>query len=60
MLVVFSWFLCRCLPQIDINLLRTDRGGDPEVVRASEIRRQRDGRIVDEVGIEWALLVIYL
>ncbi len=34
---------------IDINLLRKDQGGDPEVVRASELKRQRDGKIVDEV-----------
>jgi len=34
---------------IDINLLRKDKGGDPEVVRQSEKRRFRDGKIVDEV-----------
>lgn len=34
---------------IDINLLRKEKGGDPEIVRQSEIKRQRDGKIVDEV-----------
>jgi len=34
---------------IDINLLRADKGGDPELVRASEIKRFRDGKIVDQV-----------
>ena len=34
---------------IDINLLRKDKGGDPEMVRQSEQRRQRDGKIVDEI-----------
>jgi len=34
---------------IDINLLRKDKGGDPETVKESEKRRFRDGKIVDEV-----------
>lgn len=34
---------------IDINLLRKDKGGDPDIVKASELKRQRDGKIVDEV-----------
>lgn len=34
---------------IDINLLRKDKGGDPDAVKASEIKRQRDGKIVDDV-----------
>eukprot|EP00388_Colpodella_angusta_P001406 GDKJ01004496.1.p1 GENE.GDKJ01004496.1~~GDKJ01004496.1.p1 ORF type:complete len:446 (-),score=137.97 GDKJ01004496.1:296-1633(-) len=34
---------------IDINMLRADRGGNPEAVRTSELRRGRDGKIVDEV-----------
>lgn len=41
---------------VDINLLRTDKGGDPEKVRQSEIQRCRDPAIVDEVlalDAEW-------
>lgn len=34
---------------IGIDLLRADKGGDPEKVRESEKRRFRDGKIVDEV-----------
>eukprot|EP00930_Biecheleria_cincta_P022200 TRINITY_DN1624_c0_g1_i2.p1 TRINITY_DN1624_c0_g1~~TRINITY_DN1624_c0_g1_i2.p1 ORF type:complete len:470 (-),score=130.02 TRINITY_DN1624_c0_g1_i2:79-1488(-) len=34
---------------IDINLLRKDKGGDPEMVKESERRRFRDGKVVDEV-----------
>jgi len=34
---------------IDINLLRKDKGGDPDKVKESEIKRQRDGKVVDEV-----------
>ncbi|EZG60246.1 seryl-tRNA synthetase [Gregarina niphandrodes] len=34
---------------LDINLLREDRGGNPEVVRESEKRRGRSGSIVDKV-----------
>lgn len=41
--------MCFVFLQIDLNLLRVDRGENPEVVRKSEIRRQRDGKIVDEV-----------
>lgn len=34
---------------IDINLLRVERGGDPQEVRDSEKRRFRDPAVVDEV-----------
>ncbi|CAE7353237.1 unnamed protein product [Symbiodinium sp. CCMP2592] len=34
---------------IGIDLLRKDKGGDPEVVRESERRRFRDPKIVDQV-----------
>jgi len=34
---------------IGIELLRQDKGGDPEKVRESERRRFRDGKLVDEV-----------
>jgi len=34
---------------ISIDLLRADKGGDPEAVRDSERRRFRDGKKVDEV-----------
>lgn len=34
---------------IDINLLRKDKGGDPDKVKASEQMRQRDGLLVDQV-----------
>lgn len=34
---------------IDINLLRENKGGDPEKVRVSEKRRFRDPKIVDQV-----------
>lgn len=34
---------------IGIEILRADKGGDPEAVRTSEKRRFRDGKIVDEV-----------
>jgi len=34
---------------VDINQLRAEKGGDPEIVRASELKRCRDGKIVDEV-----------
>jgi len=34
---------------IGIQILRGDKGGDPEAVRVSEKRRFRDGKIVDEV-----------
>merc|ERR1719265_853807 len=40
--------LCRAMT-IDINLLRKDKGGDPEKVRDSEKRRFRDGKIIDVV-----------
>lgn len=41
---------------IDLNLLRVERGGDPEIVRASEKTRGRDGTVVDQVishDAEW-------
>mmetsp|Transcript_44103 Transcript_44103/g.137323 ORF Transcript_44103/g.137323 Transcript_44103/m.137323 type:complete len:471 (-) Transcript_44103:174-1586(-) len=34
---------------IGIELLRKDKGGDPDMVRDSERRRFRDGKLVDEV-----------
>uniref|UniRef100_A0A7S1QH77 serine--tRNA ligase n=1 Tax=Alexandrium catenella TaxID=2925 RepID=A0A7S1QH77_ALECA len=34
---------------IGIELLRKDKGGDPDLVRESERRRFRDGKLVDEV-----------
>eukprot|EP00409_Alexandrium_fundyense_P004274 CAMPEP_0185902984 /NCGR_PEP_ID=MMETSP0196C-20130402/2208_1 /TAXON_ID=2932 /ORGANISM="Alexandrium fundyense, Strain CCMP1719" /LENGTH=58 /DNA_ID=CAMNT_0028621931 /DNA_START=170 /DNA_END=343 /DNA_ORIENTATION=+ len=34
---------------IGIELLRKDKGGDPDMVRESERRRFRDGKLVDEV-----------
>lgn len=34
---------------IDINLFRSEKGGDPELVRKSEAMRCRDGKLVDEV-----------
>jgi len=34
---------------IDINLLRTDRGGDPEKVRASQRKRFADETLVDQI-----------
>jgi seryl-tRNA synthetase len=34
---------------IGIDLLRKDKGGDPEAVRESERRRFRDGKLVDQV-----------
>ncbi|CAI2366358.1 unnamed protein product [Moneuplotes crassus] len=34
---------------IDINLFRKEKGGDPEIVRKSELQRCRDGAIVDEI-----------
>lgn len=34
---------------IGIELLRKDKGGDPDMVRESEKRRFRDGKLVDEV-----------
>jgi len=33
---------------IGIEILRADKGGDPEAVRQSEKRRFRDGKVVDE------------
>ncbi|CAM9863414.1 unnamed protein product, partial [Discosporangium mesarthrocarpum] len=34
---------------LDINLFRTDRGGDPEIIRESQRRRFEPVEIVDEV-----------
>ncbi|PSC72955.1 Serine-tRNA ligase [Micractinium conductrix] len=34
---------------LDINLFRTERGGDPEVVRESQRRRYKDVTLVDKV-----------
>jgi seryl-tRNA synthetase len=34
---------------IDLNLLRTDRGGDPAKVRKSEVDRYRDTKFIDEL-----------
>ena len=34
---------------IDINLLRTDKGGDPEAVRKSQRERFKDETLVDQV-----------
>jgi seryl-tRNA synthetase len=34
---------------VDLNLLRADKGGDPEMVKASEKKRCRDGAQVDKV-----------
>ncbi|XP_071674373.1 serine--tRNA ligase, cytoplasmic-like [Lolium perenne] len=34
---------------LDINLFRTDRGGDPELVRNSQRRRGKPVELVDEV-----------
>eukprot|EP00917_Polyrhabdina_sp_WS-2016_P004239 GHVP01009713.1.p1 GENE.GHVP01009713.1~~GHVP01009713.1.p1 ORF type:complete len:461 (+),score=70.71 GHVP01009713.1:26-1384(+) len=33
---------------VEANLLRTDKGGDPELVRKSELKRGRDGKCIDE------------
>jgi len=33
---------------IDINLLRVDRGGDPEMVKKSERERFGDEKLVDQ------------
>jgi len=37
---------------IDINLLREDRGGNPEMVRESQRRRFAPVELVDQVGKE--------
>jgi seryl-tRNA synthetase len=34
---------------VDINLFRKEKGGDPELVRQSELKRCRDGKLVDEI-----------
>ena len=34
---------------IDVNLLRKEKGGDPEAIRTSEKQRGRDGSSVDLV-----------
>ena len=34
---------------VDLNLLRKDKGGDPDMVKASEKKRCRTGEKVDEV-----------
>mmetsp|Transcript_53860 Transcript_53860/g.73831 ORF Transcript_53860/g.73831 Transcript_53860/m.73831 type:complete len:83 (+) Transcript_53860:34-282(+) len=34
---------------IDINLLRVDRGGDPEKVRASQKARFSNEKLIDEI-----------
>lgn len=34
---------------IDINLIRTDRGGNPEVVKKSQRDRFKDETIVDQI-----------
>lgn len=34
---------------VDITLFRKEKGGDPDIVRNSELNRCRDGKIVDEV-----------
>ncbi len=36
---------------IDINLLRVDRGGDPELVRESQRRRFAPVELVDQVRV---------
>ncbi|KEP61089.1 UNVERIFIED_CONTAM: seryl-tRNA synthetase, cytoplasmic, putative [Hammondia hammondi] len=33
---------------IDVNLLRAEKGGDPALVRDSEVRRGRSGEVVDQ------------
>ncbi|CBZ56252.1 putative seryl-tRNA synthetase [Neospora caninum Liverpool] len=41
---------------IDVNLLRAEKGGDPGLVRDSEVRRGRSGEVVDqavEVDRKW-------
>ena len=41
---------------VDINLFRKEKGGDPELVRQSELKRCRDGKLVDEIvelDVEW-------
>ncbi|MEW5301881.1 MAG: hypothetical protein WDW36_004708 [Sanguina aurantia] len=41
---------------LDINLFRTDRGGDPEIIRESQRRRFKDVGLVDkviELDAEW-------
>eukprot|EP00775_Hariotina_reticulata_P000330 gene330-551_t len=41
---------------LDINLFRTDKGGDPEIVRESQKRRYADVSLVDQVvefDAEW-------
>lgn len=38
---------------LDINLFRTDRGGNPDVVRESQRRRFKPPEAVDEV---WLLI----
>lgn len=34
---------------MDINLFRKDKGGDPEIVKASQRKRFADEKIVDEI-----------
>lgn len=34
---------------ININILREEKGGNPEEVKQSEIKRGRDGKVVDEI-----------
>lgn len=34
---------------VDINLFRKEKGGDPDLVRKSELARCRDGKLVDDV-----------
>lgn len=34
---------------IDINLMRVDKGGDPELVKASQRKRNADESVVDRV-----------
>jgi seryl-tRNA synthetase len=36
---------------IDINLLRVDRGGNPELVRESQRKRNASVELVDEVMV---------
>ena len=44
----FSFFPPRPVP-IDINLLREEKGGNPEIVRESQRRRHASVELVDEV-----------
>lgn len=34
---------------LDINLFRVEKGGNPEIVRQSCIKRNKDPKVVDEI-----------